>query len=497
MFKHNHHMHGNIPVVGNAHTMRENPTLMGFTKNNAIENRLRQDPRLTGFTQINTMDNQPNTHLRDNIGVENEFMNGVFQQEVEEDSETDPEIPVKETRGPTYMQSVWGHAPNLPHIHVEYNEFGQPIGGENSKLCHFLGSISRNGKYCPIDVKNWHAMLSTKKTEMLDVVKLRFHVPVVAKKWILTSIGHKWRNCKHSLKTKYWVDVPVEHLIEHRDERVVLDQWVKLLTYWRSEEAKKASHRNKNARDNKLMNQRTGKTSFAQIRARLTKEQGCCPTRVQLFKSCFVPSNGNSSSVAFSKYSEMQERSNQLPEGSNDEIGPNDVFAQIMGDDAPGHVRMLGHGICPSDVWNEAQRSTSNRLLVEHREKIAHLENMLLMQQRSCPSQVDSGHYPSSFDSRLLHPTPTLHLQDGMNVLLKNLFNPTKTVAKGRVHNTNPSTVVGGQMLGLNWCEVNVQVIVEPDERLIRPYNNLQMLSQTKGAMIAWPCNLVAAIEER
>lgn len=79
---------------------------------------------------------------------------------------------VKETRGPTYMQSIWGRAPNLPLIHVEYNELGQPIGGENSKLSHFLGSIARNGKYCPIDVKDWHAMPRTKKSEMLDVVKV-------------------------------------------------------------------------------------------------------------------------------------------------------------------------------------------------------------------------------------------------------------------------------------------------------------------------------------
>ncbi|KAH6798267.1 hypothetical protein C2S52_022821 [Perilla frutescens var. hirtella] len=356
MFKHRHHMHENIPLLGNTGTMREDPRLTCFTENNTMDNQLRQDHRLRGFTQINSMDNQPNTHLRENLGIENEFLYGVFQQEDVEGCETDPEIMAKETRGPTYMQNIWGRAPNLPPIHVEYNEFGQPIGGENSKLCHFLGSISRN-----------------------------------------------------------------EHSIEERDERVLLDQWVKLLTYWRSEEAKKASHRNKNARENKIMNQRTGKTSFAQIRARLTKEQGRCPTRVELFKSCFVPSDGTSS-VALSKYPEMQERSNQLPEGYNDGIGPNDVFSQIMGDDAPGH--------------------------------------------------------------------------DGMNVLLKSLFNPTKIVAKGYVRNTDPSTVVGGQMLGLNWCEVNVQVIVDPEERLIRPYNNLQMLSETKGAMIAWPCNLVAPIKE-
>lgn len=55
----------------------------------------------------------------------------------------------------------------------------------------------------------------------------------------------------------------------------------------------------------------------------------------------------------------------------------------------------------------------------------------------------------------------------------------------------DPSTKVGGQMLGLNWCEVNVQVIVEPTEQLIKLYDSLQNLSQALGEMIAWPCYLV------
>lgn len=67
----------------------------------------------------------------------------------------------------------------------------------------------------------------------------RFHVPIIAEKWILSSIGHKWRNWKHYLKTRYWVDtVPIEHLIDERDTRVLEDQWLKLLVYWRTEDAK-------------------------------------------------------------------------------------------------------------------------------------------------------------------------------------------------------------------------------------------------------------------
>ena len=87
-------------------------------------------------------------------------------------SASGPESIGKESRGPTFMADIWGRPPNPPLISIEYNEFGQPIGGERSKLCHFLVSIARNGKYCPLDVINWHAIPRGKKVEMLEVVKV-------------------------------------------------------------------------------------------------------------------------------------------------------------------------------------------------------------------------------------------------------------------------------------------------------------------------------------
>ncbi|KAG6401114.1 hypothetical protein SASPL_137959 [Salvia splendens] len=64
---------------------------------------------------------------------------------------------------------------------------------------------------------------------------------------------------------------------------------------------KNASKRNKKAREKKLMNQRTGKKSFARVKAKMTKELGQCPSRVQLFKTCFVSSNGSTSDAVSSK----------------------------------------------------------------------------------------------------------------------------------------------------------------------------------------------------
>lgn len=55
----------------------------------------------------------------------------------------------------------------------------------------------------------------------------------------------------------------------------------------------------------------------------------------------------------------------------------------------------------------------------------------------------------------------------------------------------DPNTIVGGQTLGQNWCEVRIQVVLDPKESLIRPYDLLQTFEATLGGMIAWPYHLV------
>lgn len=79
------------------------------------------------------------------------------------DSGKDCTTKEKESRGPTYMGKIWGRPTNLPRIKVVYNSRGQAIDGEKSTLVEFLGSLARNGKYCPIDVKSWDKMTSDQK----------------------------------------------------------------------------------------------------------------------------------------------------------------------------------------------------------------------------------------------------------------------------------------------------------------------------------------------
>ena len=71
------------------------------------------------------------------------------------------------------------------------------------------------------------------------------------------------------------------------------------------------------------------------------------------------------------------------------------------------------------------------------------------------------------------------------------LFDPTKCLAIGRLQGIDPSKVVGGQPLGPCWCEILVQIVMERNEQLIRPYGLLQTIEDALGAPIAWPLKSV------
>lgn len=73
----------------------------------------------------------------------------------------------------------------------------------------------------------------------------------------------------------------------------------------------------------------------------------------------------------------------------------------------------------------------------------------------------------------------------------KSVANPIEFVGKGRIASMNPSTQVGGEELGANWCEIHVLLPIQWDEHLIRPYGGLKTIGDAIGTPIAWPISLV------
>ncbi|XP_073039951.1 uncharacterized protein [Primulina eburnea] len=119
---------------------------------------------------------------------------------------------------------------------------------------------------------------------------------------------------KREVRTKkkyYDPELPMQVLLEERDKRAFVEQYVKLVAQWNSEKSKESSEKNKIARNQKIMNQTTGRRSFAQVQQKLKKEKGRPPSRVELFHACFTHANGSpSGNIVAEKLDAMKELEN-------------------------------------------------------------------------------------------------------------------------------------------------------------------------------------------
>ncbi|RLN39586.1 hypothetical protein C2845_PM01G39910 [Panicum miliaceum] len=155
---------------------------------------------------------------------------------------------------------VLAHVWDLPEenrILVKCNQLGQPIGNEGGLLGQFLGTISRNGGYCPIHIKDWR--------------KTKFLYPRSCEKWILKSIGRDWRNYKATLKSKlYNPKKKRSALYKLCPDDIDEHQWKALVKYWKSAKGKELSEKNKVSRGMKKTAHTASTKSYARWSEDLT-----------------------------------------------------------------------------------------------------------------------------------------------------------------------------------------------------------------------------------
>ena len=71
-------------------------------------------------------------------------------------------------------------------------------------------------------------------------------------------------------------------------------------------------------------------------------------------------------------------------------------------------------------------------------------------------------------------------LQVGEDVILYAMLR-SDPVAKGTITSTNPNTVLGGENLGTQFCEVVVNVVLKRDADLPRPYDHMETMGDAQA----------------
>ncbi|XP_071939087.1 uncharacterized protein [Coffea arabica] len=333
----------------------------------------------------------------------------------------------KKTREPTYMRHIWGRHGTDKRNKVKFNTLGEPVGTNRSKFNEFLGALARIGKYAPIDIDSWRKVSKSLKNDMIDVVK-------------------------------------------------------------------RISATNKEHREKKKMNHSTGKKPFAQVRVEKEKEVGHSLSRADMFTICYTNSNGVPSSYEVGEQmEEMENLKNQLPEREEDSVRRNDVSAKAMGEERSGRLCTYGLGVTQSDLWGDIpSRSTCFLLVMEQSAAMSKMERRIQqlesIQQGRSQGQISpsSQRHTSQSSNAISRP-----IQVGDKVTIRSMVDSSKICAVGVVRNLDPTAEVGDIPLGSHWCEVHVNVPVENDEELMRPYHNFLKIGDAIGVAIAWPINLV------
>ncbi|KAF4351399.1 hypothetical protein G4B88_028238 [Cannabis sativa] len=360
------------------------------------------------------------------------------------------------------MRDIWGNH-NGTKMQITCNEFGQPHDKNASKLTNFIGTLVRDGKNAPINYKSWH--------------KEKYNIPPLAENWTMRSCGKELKNWKAYLKRTYYSEtLSFEEQKKYKDKRVYAGQWEELIKYWATYDAKK-------------------------------ENGGSTPTRAAMFNVCYTKKDKSVTDTTKEVMVQLQEKQ-ELNEDVSKEKGMNDTFSEVMGKEKYGSVRMYGFGVCPSDVWENKSTKKGNQKkyiqtleaeLKELRSQVqANKQNYNAndtsiipdMAKKPCMSHNKKSRRQLWFSSSA-YDIPIVEVGEMVN--LKSITADPETIAIGLVVSKDSSKEVGGKELRDHYSEVVVQVCINPDEKLIRPYGQCKTIGEVVGASIAWPTTFLVS----
>ncbi|KAD6795865.1 hypothetical protein E3N88_06761 [Mikania micrantha] len=139
----------------------------------------------------------------------------------------------------TQKAGIWKMVSN-ERILVMFNKFGKPVGDEGKELVQYLGTLVRMPEHVSIEYSDWRKVPMQHKEDMYSLVKSKFsfHQGETSeiKKWILYSMGKKWRTWKGVLKSRgYDPSLTIDEIVTQQindDDRVNPTQFKELVKRW-------------------------------------------------------------------------------------------------------------------------------------------------------------------------------------------------------------------------------------------------------------------------
>nr|CAD1818685.1 unnamed protein product [Ananas comosus var. bracteatus] len=265
----------------------------------------------------------------------------------------------------------------------------------------------------PID-EDWHIVIGTKPRDYFDMSRKGDDDEVEI--YYPTSLDDNLNaNSTTSNDCDFvnWIrrDVPgttinsplVVNVATDRDPRVIPDQWKHLVDFWNSEEGQARCLRNKVNRSKQVTLHTAGSKSFARIRE---------------------------------EESDIDKITMDNPEKAKKALKEGDLFLEVFGKERHGHVRGLGLGPCPTDIWSSMpSRATSVRMAYEAKRKAEEetrgmQEKMAAMEQEQIELKAKLAKMEAKMDAWQRSPND-FHQSNSIETRVQNVANVNEDAANG------------------------------------------------------------------
>ncbi|XP_057436928.1 uncharacterized protein LOC130729257 isoform X3 [Lotus japonicus] len=252
----------------------------------------------------------------------------------------------KRTRGPTQCLKIHARHHNDRH-EVVLDDDGEPIGPTGqivSDLSHFLGTIARNAKFCPLIYTNFKALVKDNEDLIWGYVNDKYIIPEKGRRAVFSRINDAWRRYKCCTKRNYFLKYSsMKERLKNRPTTIPEAHFKQLMTYWRNSTIQSISQTNAKNRAKLKYIHRTGPVNFARIRAQLraTKENGEEVTQPEMFVATRQSRKGKE--VDKETQSVIPKLQDSVKNSSESE-----TFQSLFGKEKSGKVHCYGRTVTPS-----------------------------------------------------------------------------------------------------------------------------------------------------
>ncbi|KAJ1435169.1 putative transposase, Ptta/En/Spm, plant [Sesbania bispinosa] len=280
----------------------------------------------------------------------------------------------KRTRGPTRCLKI--HARSIEERQeVTLDEGGEPIGPNDkvvSDLSYFLGTVARNGNFCPLIYTSFKALTKEERERIWGYVNEKFIIPEIGKKAVFARINDAWRRYKNFIKNKYFLNYPsLKERLKNRPKSIPHNHFRALMTYWTNSVVQDVSKKNAVNRAKQKYIHRMGPTNFARIRAKLRakKENGEDVSQAEMFVETRQSRKGKEvDQETQNAITKIQDSINTSSETADE------AFQSLFGKEKPGRVRYMGRTITPTMLKKNEEIAALKK---QHSEEISSMSKQL------------------------------------------------------------------------------------------------------------------------